>query len=181
MAACILFFFSFFFFSIVNLQCCASFRCIAKWLNYTYTYLLSRFYSHINYHRMLSSLCYTSSSLLVIYLIYRCVHVFIPSSWFIPPLSTLITISLFLISVSLFLFCKSAHLLLFSLLISVRFHIRMIPYDICLSLSGWLSMIIFRAIYVAANDIISSFLWLSNRPLYIHATSSLPVPPSVDI
>ena len=44
----------------------------------------------------------------------------------------------------------------------------MISYDICLSLSELTSlrMIISRSIRIAANDIISFFLWLSNIPLY---------------
>ena len=36
----------------------------------------------------------------------------------------------------------------------------MISYDICLSLSDLLSMTISRSIHVAANGIISFFLWL---------------------
>ena len=43
----------------------------------------------------------------------------------------------------------------------------MISYGICVSLSDLLSMIISRSIHVAANDIISSFLWLSNIPLCV--------------
>ena len=32
-----------FYWSIVDLQCCVSFRCTAKWINYTYTYIHSFF------------------------------------------------------------------------------------------------------------------------------------------
>lgn len=39
-----------------------------------------------------------------------------------------------------------------------------------------LSIIIFRSIYVPANCIVSFFFWLSNIPLSISTTSSLPVP-----
>ena len=41
-------------------------------------------------------------------------------------------------------------------------------------------MIISRPIHVTANGI-NLFLWLSNIPLYICTTSSLPIHPSVDI
>ena len=41
-------------------------------------------------------------------------------------------------------------------------------YDICLFLPSLLSMIISRYIYVAVNDIVSYFLWLSNILLYIY-------------
>ena len=44
-----------------------------------------------------------------------------------------------------------------------------------------LSMIIFGSIHVAANGIISFFLWLSNSPLYIYTTSSLSIHLSMDI
>ena len=42
--------------SIVDLHCCVSFRCTAKWISYTYTYILSfpGFFSHIGYNRVLS-------------------------------------------------------------------------------------------------------------------------------
>ena len=46
------------------------------------------------------------------------------------------------------------------------------------SFSFWpisLSMIIFRAIHVAADGIISFFLWLSRIPLYVCTTSSLSI------
>ena len=37
----VLFFFKYFNFIIVDLQCCVSFRCTAKWFSYTYTYIHS--------------------------------------------------------------------------------------------------------------------------------------------
>ena len=42
-------------------------------------------------------------------------------------------------------------------------------------------MIISRSIHVAANGIISFFLWLSNIPLYRHPTSSLSIHVSMGI
>ena len=47
----------------------------------------------------------------------------------------------------------------------------MLSYDICLTSH---SMIISRSIHVAANGIISTFLWL-NIPLYICTTPSLSI------
>ena len=42
-------------------------------------------------------------------------------------------------------------------------------------------MTISRSIYVAANGVISFFLWLTNKPLYIHTTSYLSTPLLMDI
>ena len=84
-----------------------------------------------------------SRSLLLIYCIYSSVCMLIPSSWFIPPhhVSSLVTTSLFLISASLFPFCKYVHFVSFL----IRFHIWVISYDICLSLSALLQ--VFLTIY----------------------------------
>ena len=49
-----------------------------------------------------------------------------------------------------------------------RFHMSVILYGICLSFSDFLlNMIISSCIHVAANGIVSPYLWLSNIPLYI--------------
>ena len=47
------YFFKKFYWSIVDSQCCFSFRYIAKWINYTYTSICSlfRFFSYIGHYR----------------------------------------------------------------------------------------------------------------------------------
>ena len=70
----------------------------------------------------------------------------------------------------------------------------MILYDTCLSLSDLLSLSVItsQSIHVAADDIISSFLWLRSIPLcvcvyvcvhngYIYTTSSLSIHLSMNI
>ena len=49
---------------IVDLQCCVSFGCIAKWISYSYTYThsLLRLFSQVGHYRVLSSLCYIAGS-----------------------------------------------------------------------------------------------------------------------
>ena len=43
--------FLYFYWSVVDLQCCVSFRCTAKWMSYTCIHL---FFSHIDHYRVLS-------------------------------------------------------------------------------------------------------------------------------
>ena len=52
-----LYFFFKFYWGIVDLQCCVSFRCTAKWISYTYIHSCFRLFSHIGHYRVLSSLC----------------------------------------------------------------------------------------------------------------------------
>ena len=70
----------FFYWNIVDLQCCASFRCTAKWISYTYIHFLKRFFTvefPVLYHRSLA-----------IYFIYSvCLHQ--SQSQFIPSLNSL--------------------------------------------------------------------------------------------
>ena len=55
-AILVLSFFRNFYWRIVDLQCCVSFRCTAQWIRYTYTYTYSFLscFSHIGLYRVLS-------------------------------------------------------------------------------------------------------------------------------
>ena len=113
-----------------------------------------------------------SRFLLVIYFIRISVYMSIPISQFIPPFPPLVSIRLFSISVSLFLPCKLVHLYHFS-----RFHIYVLIYNICFSLSDllhsvWQSLDPYTSLQMTQ---FRSFLWLSNSPLYICTTSSLSI------
>ena len=119
-----------------------------------------------------------SRFLLVIHFIHNSVYMSIPISQFIPPpppplhFPPLVSIRLFSTSVSLFLPCKTVHLYHFS-----RFHIYVLIYDICFSLSDllhsvWQSLDPTNSLQMTQFH---SFLWLSNIPLYICTTSSLSI------
>ena len=125
-----------------------------------------------------------SRFLLVIYFIHISVYMSIPISQFItPPPATrhfppLVSIHLFSTSVSLFLPCKLVHLYHFS-----RFHIYVLIYDICFSLSDLLHSV-WQSLGPSTSLQMTqfrSFLWLSNIPLYICTTSSLSIRLSMGI
>ena len=117
------------------------------------------------------------SRFLLIYFIHISVCMSIPISQFIPPPThphspCLVSIRLFFTSVSIFLPCKLVHLHHFS-----RFHIYVLIYNICFSLSDLL-----QSVWQSPGPSMSlqmtqfhSFLWLSNIPLYICTTSSLSI------
>ena len=93
--------------SIVNLQCCVSFMCTAKWVHYAYLFFF-RLFSHIDYYRVHGPLCYTvgpcwlSISYTVVCVCpFQCPNLPSPTS----P-NHLVTISLFSPSVTQFLFCR---------------------------------------------------------------------------
>ena len=100
-----------FYWDIVDLQCCVSFRCTAKWISYTYTYIHSFLDSFpieaITEYWVEFPVLY-SRSILVICFIYSSVYMSVLVFQFIPPPLTppAVTISLFSTSVTLFLFCR---------------------------------------------------------------------------
>ena len=75
----VLFFNYIFYWSIVDLQCCVSFRCTAKWISYTYTYIHSfyRLFSRIDHYRVLSRVPCAIQQVLISYLFYiqQCLYV----------------------------------------------------------------------------------------------------------
>ena len=86
--------------------------------------------------------------------------------------SPLVSICLFSTSVSQFLPCKLVHLYHFS-----RFHINVLIYDVCFSLSDLLNSV-WQSLDPSTSQQMTqfrSFLWLSNIPLYICTTSSLSI------
>ena len=66
---------------IVDLQCCVSFRCMAKWFSYTYIHSFSDSFP-VGYYRILSKIpcAIYSRSLLIIYFICSSVYMLIPDS-----------------------------------------------------------------------------------------------------
>ena len=88
----------------------------------------------------------------------------------------LITTNLICVSMSLFLF-----ILFVSLFYFIIFCIWVKPYGICLSPSDLLPLVynnIFRVTLVITNGRIS-FFFMTNIPLCIYATSSLPIHPLI--
>ena len=73
--------------SMVDLPCCISFCCTAKWVSYTYTYIhcfLDSIPIHVITEYWVEFPVLYSRFLLVIYFIYSSVYVSIPLSQFIP-------------------------------------------------------------------------------------------------
>ena len=67
--------------SIVDLQCCVSFKCTAKWFSYKSIYILFPIFSIMDYHRILNiALCAMQQTLLFILPTYTSLHLLIPNS-----------------------------------------------------------------------------------------------------
>ena len=96
----------------VDLQCCVSFCCTAKWFSYTYIYSFSYSFPLLLQEIEYSSLCYTVGPccLSILYIVGCICWSHTPNLSLLHPLSPLVTISLFSMSVSLFLFRKKVHL-----------------------------------------------------------------------
>ena len=104
----VLFFFNW---SVVDLQCCANFCCIAKRLSYTHSLFNILSYYGVSQEIGYISLCCISRTLLFICSKCNSLHQLTPGSQFIPLPSHLPfgNHSLFSMSVSLFLICRSVH------------------------------------------------------------------------
>ena len=127
-----------------------------------------------------------SKFFLVINFIHISVYMSVPIAQFSTPPSPphprgfppLVSIHLFSTSVSQLLSCKLVHLYHFS-----RFHIHVLIYDICFSLSDLLHSV-WQSVDPSKSQQMTqfrSFLWLSNIPLYICTTSSLSIRLSMGI
>ena len=114
-----------------------------------------------------------SRSLLVIHFQYSSVYMSIPNSLFIPPVLFPSNHKHILKSVNLFLFCEKVF-------VSFLFRCRIYKESHTIFLLSSVSITLCRSIHVAANGIISFFLWPSNTPLYIYTASSLSIHLSMD-
>ena len=160
--------FNVFYWSIVDLYCCISFWCTAKWFSYTCIYIFFTFSFIMVYYRTLNTVGHWNSLLFI----QNNLHLLISNSLSTPPPphSSLATTGLFSASVSLFLFGRYVYLCYILDHTYKRYHMVFVfPF------LTYFTSIIPRYIHVAENGIISLVLWLSNIPLYICTTSSLSI------
>ena len=75
----IFYYFKKIYWSIVDLQCFVNFRCMAKWVIFTYIFR-DPFFSHISYYRILNRFPYVIQQVLVIHFIHS-MYVLIPNSF----------------------------------------------------------------------------------------------------
>ena len=146
---------------------------------YTYPHIF-RFFSHIGYYRVLSRVPYAIQQVFIshFFYIWYSVYVNLNLPIYISPLPAGIHKFVFYICNS-----STSALQKSSFVPFFIFYIQVIPYDIYLSPSDLLhsvreslgsSMMLQMALF-------HSFLWLSNIPLYICTSSSLPIPLLMDI
>ena len=121
------------------------------------------------------SLCYSMLSPVICFIhIVNSVCVLIPISQFLPPTPPpLVSIHLISASVPLFRLCKQNPLYQ-----SSRFHIHALIWDVCFYLSDlfhsvWCSLGSSSSLQMTQSRF---FLWLSNTPLCVCTTPSLPTP-----
>ena len=175
--------------SIIALQWCVSCCCTTKWISYTYTYIpisppswasLTPSLSHPSRSSQsieLISLCYAAAShyLSILHLaVYICQCYSLTSSQL--PLPHCVLKSIRYICVFIPALPLGSSILLF------RFHIYALAYSICFPLSDLLHSV-WQTLGPSTSLQITqfrSFLWLSNIPLYICATSSLSIHLSMD-
>ena len=160
-----------FYWSMIDLQYCINFCCTAKW--YFFRII---FHYGLSYDIKYSSLCYTVGPFCLIHSTYSGLHLLIPNSQYIPlPLPPLGNDKSVLCPWVCLCFIDRFICVIFWDCACKWYMVFVFP---CLTL---LSMIISRCIHIAAYDIISSFLWLSNTLLYIDITSSLSIHLLLDI
>ena len=164
---------------IVDPQGCDNFCCTTKWFSHTYIhahYLSAYFPTQIITKHWVDFPVLYSRSPLASHSIYSmCICQFQTPR---PPLPTLpipLVTTSFSKPVSSFPFCKQVHLHPPSDSTCKWHHVM--SFFQCLTSSMTTS----RSTHVAANGIISLFLWLSNILLYICTISSLSIPQSMDI
>ena len=157
-----------------------------NWISSMYTFIPSLLHlpptqphpTHLGHHRARAELPVLYSRFpLAIYFTHGSVYMSFLISQFVPPSpSPAVVTCRFSMSVSVFLPCKYVHLYHFS-----RFHIHALIYDF-FSLSDLLHSV-WQTLGLSTSLQMTrfcSFLWLSNIPLYICATSSLSIHPSMD-
>ena len=148
------------FWSLVDLQCCVNFCCMAKWFGYRHTESSLRYsFSWRFITGKCNSLCHAVGPCLSVSYIIADVCSPQPSAHPPPTPSPWAATGLVSMSARLFLFHRQVHLhhILDSTFLTSRSRI----------ISSWIP--------VAASGIILFFLWLSSIPLYICTISSLAI------